>query len=344
MSNILVVEDDISTQKLICHYLKKAGYFVMAVNDGKEALEKELTVTPNLLVLDREMKDVGGIELVDILKSESTTEHIRVIMLTSCDKPDDIVTGLDAGADDYIVKPFDPKILLARVRAQLRTKVLIDNLLRENLAFKGVHNKTDKEETTPDITNPDKKTDKKTDKKATNTIITYSNDLWKIAKEGITNILFVCNANLFRSPVSEELFKRKSKIINLCNINTKSAGLRSDMKGASLKPSVMQALSKLEIHLKNRTSEQVSLELAKEADIILVMEKMHSEKLSKLFPFYKHKIFMLSYFREGVKRGEDIADPIGSHTTQLDYRLCCYEISLSITGLVRFLVASKSKT
>jgi putative two-component system response regulator len=101
-----------------------------------EALEKELEVVPDLLVLDKMMPGMDGIDFLEKLKSEVSTSSIRVILLTSCDRNEDIIEGLDSGADDYVTKPFIPDVLLARIRVQLRIKALFDNLLRENESLK----------------------------------------------------------------------------------------------------------------------------------------------------------------------------------------------------------------
>jgi len=131
MSNILVVDDDQDTRRLVTHYLEKAGYFVMTAENGRDAFEKDLEAVPDLLILDNVMPEMFGYELVKKLKNSDATAYIRIIMLSSLDHPTEIANGLIAGADDYITKPFIPKILLARVRAQLRTKLLINQLLKK---------------------------------------------------------------------------------------------------------------------------------------------------------------------------------------------------------------------
>ena len=112
------------------------SYFVMTAESAKKAMDLDLDVIPDLLILDKMMPGMDGFELAEKLKSEESTSSIRVILLTSCDSPDDFVEGLDAGADDYVTKPLDPKVLMARVRSQLRTKALIDRLVYENKMLK----------------------------------------------------------------------------------------------------------------------------------------------------------------------------------------------------------------
>jgi DNA-binding response OmpR family regulator len=145
MSNILIVDDDPDIRKLVSHILEKAGYFVMSAESALDAMNKELEVVPDLLILDKMMPGMDGFELVEKLKSEQATSFIRVIMLTSCDSTRDFVEGLDAGADDYVAKPVDPDLLLSRVRSQLRTKALIDRLVYENKSLRNKIEENDKE-------------------------------------------------------------------------------------------------------------------------------------------------------------------------------------------------------
>lgn len=136
MSNILIVDDDPEIRTLVSHYLQKAGYYVMTAESANEALEKELEVIPDCVLLDKMMPGMDGFEFLERLKSATAASSIRVIILSSCDRSDDIVEGLDTGADDYIVKPFVPSVLLARIRAQMRTKALLDHHHRENESLK----------------------------------------------------------------------------------------------------------------------------------------------------------------------------------------------------------------
>ncbi len=136
MINILVVDDDIAIQKLVGHYLRKAGYSVMVASSAEEALAKKFSVLPDLIILDRIMDGLDGLELVHKLKSKKPASYIRVIMLTSCSGESDIEKGLNMGADDYVVKPFEPQLLLARVKAQLRVKVIIDHLLNDVVSLR----------------------------------------------------------------------------------------------------------------------------------------------------------------------------------------------------------------
>ena len=136
MSNILIVDDDPEIRAIVAHHLQKAGFYVMTAESADEALEKDLEVIPDLLILDKMMPGMDGFDFLEKLKSGTAALSIRVIMLTSCDRNEDVIEGLDTGADDYVTKPFIPDVLLARIRAQLRTKALLDRLLLENQSLK----------------------------------------------------------------------------------------------------------------------------------------------------------------------------------------------------------------
>jgi two-component system phosphate regulon response regulator PhoB len=118
--NILVVEDDEDILELILFNLKKEGAVVRAADSGEKALTMARTDPPDLILLDIMLPGLDGIEVCRQLKSEKTTRHIPVIMVTAKGEETDIVTGLEMGADDYMTKPFRPKELVARIRAVLR--------------------------------------------------------------------------------------------------------------------------------------------------------------------------------------------------------------------------------
>ena len=123
---ILVVEDEPSLQDTLLYNLKKEGYFVKAVGDGREALDLARTLKPDLLVLDLMLPGLDGFEVTRILRKEMTTP---ILMLTARDGEIDRVVGLEVGADDYLTKPFSMRELMARVKAQLRRA----RLMREEL-------------------------------------------------------------------------------------------------------------------------------------------------------------------------------------------------------------------
>jgi two-component system phosphate regulon response regulator PhoB len=119
---ILVVDDEENILELIEYNLSKEGYAVKAVSTGEDGLRSARADGPDVVILDLMLPGVDGLEVCKILKSDSKTQHIPVIMLTAKGEEADIVTGLELGADDYITKPFSPRVLLARVKAVLRRK------------------------------------------------------------------------------------------------------------------------------------------------------------------------------------------------------------------------------
>jgi two-component system alkaline phosphatase synthesis response regulator PhoP len=120
---ILFVEDDLSLQKSISYILEKEGFDVIGSKTGEEAVELARKESPDLILLDLILPGIDGFEVCELLKKDSRTEKIFVIMLTGRGMVDEIVKGLELYADDYITKPFEPKILLARINAVLRRKI-----------------------------------------------------------------------------------------------------------------------------------------------------------------------------------------------------------------------------
>lgn len=116
---ILVVDDDPDITKFIELNLRDAGYHVAVAGDGEEALAKIGELDPDLVVLDVMMPKVDGFQVAEHLRQSARRGNVSIIMLTAQGLPEQRVRGLSMGVDDYIVKPFDPVILLARVRATL---------------------------------------------------------------------------------------------------------------------------------------------------------------------------------------------------------------------------------
>jgi len=119
---ILVVEDEEEIQELVRYNLAKEAYLVCCAGSGEEALQKARRDAPQLIVLDLMLPGLDGLEICRILKQDSTTRDTPVIMLTAKGEESDIIRGLELGADDYITKPFSPRVLVARIRAVLRRK------------------------------------------------------------------------------------------------------------------------------------------------------------------------------------------------------------------------------
>lgn len=119
---ILVVEDDEDIAELLKYNLTREGYKVSCVTSGEESLKEVKANLPDLILLDLMLPGLDGLEVCRLLKRDAKTAHIPIIMVTAKGEEADIVTGLELGADDYITKPFSPKVLLARVRTVIRRK------------------------------------------------------------------------------------------------------------------------------------------------------------------------------------------------------------------------------
>jgi DNA-binding response OmpR family regulator len=117
MEKILVVEDEPSLQETLAYNLEKQGYTVEAVGDGRVAVETARKFEPDLILLDIMLPGMDGFEVCKILRRDM---NVPILMLTARDDEIDRVVGLEVGADDYIVKPFSMRELVARVKAQLR--------------------------------------------------------------------------------------------------------------------------------------------------------------------------------------------------------------------------------
>ena len=121
---ILVVDDEEDLLELINYNLTKEGFRVTCVASGERALKEAQDTLPDLIVLDLLLPRVDGLELCRLLKADAKTRHIPVLMLTAKTEESDVVRGLEVGADDYVTKPFSPRVLVARIRAVLRRRPL----------------------------------------------------------------------------------------------------------------------------------------------------------------------------------------------------------------------------
>jgi two-component system alkaline phosphatase synthesis response regulator PhoP len=117
---ILVVDDEEDLLELVNYNLTKEGYRVRCVASGEEAITEARQTVPDLIVLDLLLPSVDGLEICRTLKGDSRTAHVPILMLTAKSEESDVVAGLELGADDYMTKPFSPRVLLARIRALLR--------------------------------------------------------------------------------------------------------------------------------------------------------------------------------------------------------------------------------
>ncbi|MFJ3696976.1 response regulator transcription factor [Streptomyces sp. NPDC090052] len=117
-AHVIVAEDDEKQAELVRRYLEREGHAVTVVGDGLAALEEVRQGAPDLLVLDVMMPRADGLDVVRVLRAES--RELPVLMLTARTAEDDLLLGLDLGADDYMTKPYSPRELMARVRTLLR--------------------------------------------------------------------------------------------------------------------------------------------------------------------------------------------------------------------------------
>lgn len=129
---ILVVEDEPALRDTLSYNLKKDGFTVESVGDGRAALDSARKLKPDLIVLDLMLPEIDGFEVCRILRREMTTP---ILMLTARDDEIDRVVGLEVGADDYLTKPFSMRELMARVKAQLRrARILREDLVKSTEA------------------------------------------------------------------------------------------------------------------------------------------------------------------------------------------------------------------
>jgi two-component system phosphate regulon response regulator PhoB len=119
---ILVVEDEREIQELVRYNLAKVGYSISCTSSGEDALNAVRSELPDLVVLDLMLPGLDGLEVCKALKNDPAARDVPIVMLTARGEEADIVTGLELGADDYITKPFSPRVLIARIRAVLRRR------------------------------------------------------------------------------------------------------------------------------------------------------------------------------------------------------------------------------
>ena len=120
---ILVVDDEEDILELVRFNLAREGYQVICTTSGEKTLKIIRSEKPDLIVLDLMLPGIDGLEVAKQIKNDPKTNSIPIVMLTAKGEEADIVTGLELGADDYITKPFSPRVLLARVKAVLRRNI-----------------------------------------------------------------------------------------------------------------------------------------------------------------------------------------------------------------------------
>ncbi len=119
---ILIVDDDAEAVDLLCFNARKAGFAAATARDGIEALKKARSVHPDVILLDLMLPELDGFAVCETLRRDPATASIPVIMLTALSGTLSRVAGLEAGAQDFITKPFSPRALMERVEELLRTK------------------------------------------------------------------------------------------------------------------------------------------------------------------------------------------------------------------------------
>ncbi len=119
-NKILVVDDDAELVELVSFNLKQAGYSVTAASNGVDAIKKARSSAPDLIVLDVMMPELDGFAVCEILRRDTSTASIPIMMLTALSSELGRMAGLGSGASDFITKPFSPRLLLARVEELLK--------------------------------------------------------------------------------------------------------------------------------------------------------------------------------------------------------------------------------
>lgn len=121
-ANVLIVEDDEDIQQLVSYNLIKAGFHVTCADSGEDGLEKLKGGDIDCIILDLMLPGMSGQEVCRAVKKSESLRDLPVLMLTAKGEEDDVVAGLESGADDYVTKPFSPKVLIARLKALLRRR------------------------------------------------------------------------------------------------------------------------------------------------------------------------------------------------------------------------------
>lgn len=119
---ILIVDDEEPIRELIKYNVEKQEYETFLASNGQQALELCRTKHPDLIVLDLMLPDMSGLDICRIIRNDESIKNTPIIMVTAKTEDSDIVTGLELGADDYVTKPFSPKVLVARIQSVLRRK------------------------------------------------------------------------------------------------------------------------------------------------------------------------------------------------------------------------------
>ncbi len=139
---ILVVDDEEDILELVRVSLEREGYRVLCAESGEKALSVARSENPDVMILDIMMPGIDGLEVAKEIKSSPQTKAIAIIMLSAKGEESDIITGLELGADDYVTKPFSPRILIARLRSVLRRKQQPPETTRDDVGAITMHDIT----------------------------------------------------------------------------------------------------------------------------------------------------------------------------------------------------------
>ncbi len=131
--NILIIEDEEDIRALVKYNLQREGFAALEAESGEQGLILVERAAPDLILLDLMLPGKDGLEICRILKRNERTRNVPVVMMTARGEESDIITGLELGAEDYVVKPFSPKVLTARVKAVLRRNAAVPELAPEDV-------------------------------------------------------------------------------------------------------------------------------------------------------------------------------------------------------------------
>jgi two-component system alkaline phosphatase synthesis response regulator PhoP len=136
--HILIIEDEPDINELITISLKKNDYIVSKSFDGEKGLKIARESIPDLILLDLMLPGINGIDVCKLLSSKKETSGIKIIMLTALSQENDIVKGLESGADDYITKPFSVKVLNARIKSVLKRNINLENPTTDSIIIENI--------------------------------------------------------------------------------------------------------------------------------------------------------------------------------------------------------------
>ena len=134
---ILIIEDEPDISELIEYNLSQSGYSILVSNNGEKGIENTRKHLPDLILLDLMLPGIHGIDVCRILKNDKYTSSVLIIMLTALGQEEDIIKGLENGADDYVTKPFSFPVLEARIQSVLR-RVKNEEIENENVSISGI--------------------------------------------------------------------------------------------------------------------------------------------------------------------------------------------------------------